>query len=64
MGKYEDYNWQKGLPYSSTFNHLMEHLSLWREGNKDEDHLAAAVFNIMCLMWYDDHKPELNDMRP
>jgi len=62
--KYSDYNWKKGMPYSDTYDHLMEHLSLWREGNTSEDHLAAAVFNIMCLMWYEVHMPELNNMQP
>ncbi len=52
--KYSDDNWQKGMPfkrlYGSTFRHLMQ----WVAGDKDEDHLAAVVFNVFCIMHFED----------
>lgn len=48
--KYGDRNWEKGQPQDryldSAFRHLNKHL----EGLKDEDHLAAAVWNISCMI--------------
>lgn len=48
--KYGDRNWEKGQPLSiymdSGLRHAMKHL----RGDRDEDHLAAACWNFMCLM--------------
>lgn len=61
--KYGDYNWQKGLPPSDVFNHVIDHLLLYREklgvpdglhaieGLKSDDDLAGAMWGIMVLMW-------------
>jgi hypothetical protein len=44
-------NWKKGLPMEDTFNHVVDHLWMWRrEGNANDDHLAAAAWGIMVLM--------------
>lgn len=55
--KYGDWNWTKGIPsgrcYSSAFRHLMQ----YNLGDKDEDHLAAVVFNVFCIMYFEDTEP-------
>jgi len=48
--KYADRNWEKGIPthryMDSGLRHAMKHLG----GRRDEDHLAMAVWNFMCLL--------------
>lgn len=60
--KYDEYNWAKGQPYSRAYASLLRHIYAWREGETEEDHLAAVVFNAFALMYYEDNKPELNDL--
>ncbi len=60
--KYSPNNWKKGQPFSRAYASLFRHLIAWREGEKTEDHLAAVIFNAMALMYYEENKPELNDI--
>jgi hypothetical protein len=60
--KYDDNNWTKGQPYSRAYASLLRHVYAWREGDRTEDHLAAAAWNCFAIMWYEDHKPELDDL--
>jgi len=63
-----DRNWEKGMPLSwfmdSGLRHLFKHLA----GMRDEDHLAAALFNISGLIWTENEITEgrlpadLNDL--
>lgn len=48
--KYGDDNWRKGQPYRRYFSSAVRHLVKWSVGYSDEDHLAAAAWNIMCLI--------------
>ena len=48
--KYGDRNWEKGIPLSSYLDSAMRHLGNYLEGLRDEDHLAAAAWNISCLI--------------
>lgn len=49
--KYADRNWEKGLETSRTISSLTNHLQKEHEGRTDEDHLAAALWNTIALMW-------------
>lgn len=60
--KYDDDNWQKGQPYSRAYASLYRHMIAWREGDVSEDHLAAVAWNAFTLMWYEENKPELDDL--
>jgi hypothetical protein len=66
--KYEDRNWEKGIPFSRCIASLKRHVMRFQMGLKDEDHLAAIVCNAMFLMHYQEMiergvLPEsLNDM--
>lgn len=60
--KYDDNNWMKGQPMSRVYASLFRHMIAWRQGDKTEDHLAAVCFNAMALMYYEDKKPELDDI--
>lgn len=60
--KYDEDNWKKGQPYSRAYSSLFRHLIQWREGDRSEDHLAAVAWNAFTLMYYEEHKPELDDL--
>lgn len=51
--KYGAHNWNKGMPASRMLSAAMRHLELAREGHDDEDHWAAAVFNIFGIMHFE-----------
>ena len=48
--KYNERNWEKGIPNSRCFASLVRHTLLWLMGHKGEDHLAAMACNITFLM--------------
>lgn len=48
--KYSDRNWEKGIPLHSFFDSAIRHLYKWLSGECDEDHLAAAFWNIHGLI--------------
>lgn len=54
--KYGDHNWKKGIPasrcISSAFRHLWQYLS----GDRSEDHLSAVVFNVVCIIYWEETK--------
>jgi hypothetical protein len=49
-GTYADRNWEKGYPQSRSMASLLRHINAFREGNRDEDHLAKAACNLMFLI--------------
>jgi hypothetical protein len=48
--KYGDRNWEKGQPLSRFFDSAMRHLLKLAAGHTDEDHGAAARWNIAAFM--------------
>ncbi len=48
--KYGDDNWKKGQNLRRYVSSAIRHISKYMLGLKDEDHLAAAVWNLMCLI--------------
>lgn len=64
--KYEDDNWRKGLPYSSSIRAINSHLTLWRSGQAvDSDtgchHLAQVAWNALTLLVYELTKSGTDD---
>ena len=51
--KYDDNNWTKGMPSSRFLASLLRHVEAYRLGDRDEDHLAAAVFNAFAVMYFE-----------
>ena len=49
-GGYEARNWEKGLPAGRFFDSAIRHLYGWLEGRTEENHLAAAFWNVHCLI--------------
>jgi hypothetical protein len=66
--KYAERNWENGIPFSRCFASLKRHVMKYQQGMRDEDHLAAIMFNAMALIHYEEMiergvlPPELNDM--
>jgi len=48
--KYGDRNWEKGQPLSRYFDSAIRHLYKHLEGQRDEDHLAAAIWNVGAMI--------------
>jgi len=48
--KYGDRNWEKGQPLSRYYDSAMRHMNKYMMGMRDEDHLAAARWNLAALM--------------
>jgi len=48
--KYSSRNWEKGMPVMRYVSSALRHINSWLEGHRDEDHLIAAVFNLMALV--------------
>ena len=51
--KYGDDNWQNGQPTCDVLNHLLRHIHKWSEGDRSDDHLAAAAWGLLALMYYE-----------
>lgn len=52
--KYDDRNWEKGQPLSRYLASAYSHLNKFLLGCKEEDHLAAAAWNIFGLIHTQD----------
>jgi hypothetical protein len=48
--KYGERNWEKGQPLSRYIDSAMRHIQKFLMGHRDEDHLAAARWNLGALM--------------
>lgn len=55
-------NWEKGLPMHCFIDSAFRHLAKYMEGATDEDHLCAAAWNVVCAMWTEEHRPEMQDI--
>ena len=42
-------NWKKGIPLSRYIDSIYRHLWDFMDGDQEEDHLAAVIWNAMCL---------------
>lgn len=51
--KYERHNWRKGQSLLRAERSLMRHLFQYMNGERDEDHMAAVVFNACVIL---DHE--------
>lgn len=60
--KYGRFNYQKGIPLSSFIDSAMRHLAKYLCGCDDEDHLAAAAFNVLGAMLMESTHPEMMDL--
>lgn len=59
--KYTERNWEKGIFASRCFSSCVRHLFQWIAGERTEDHLAAAAWNIFAIMHYEECLQEMID---
>jgi len=52
--KYNLRNWEKGIPIERCLGSLQRHVNSYRAGDKDEDHMAAAMCNVMFILHYEE----------
>ena len=48
--KYGTRNWEKGQPIMRYCDSCIRHIYSFIEGDRSEDHLAAAMWNIHCMI--------------
>lgn len=48
--KYEDRNWEKGIPLSAFVDSAMRHFAKFQTGMTDEPHCGQFAWNICCLL--------------
>lgn len=58
--KYDDRNWQKGMPCTNYIDSGLRHYIKFLRGDTDERHDRAFMWNMLCGAWTVKHKPELN----
>lgn len=56
--KYQDRNWEKGQPMSRCLDSAIRHLNKVLQGQTDEDHLAAAAWNVFAIMEFQERIAE------
>lgn len=52
--KYADRNWEKGIPFGRLIQSALRHIIRWMKGDRSEDHLSAACWNIMAMMHFEE----------
>jgi len=63
--KYDRDNWRKGIPASRCLASAFRHLFQWMLGDWTEDHLSAVVFNVLCIItWEQTGRTDLLDNGP
>ena len=60
--KYDAHNWRKGVPLSVMLNHALRHVVEFLGGDRSEDHLAHAAWNLLGAMEFEETRPELDDL--
>lgn len=58
--KYDDFNWEKGMPIADLLNHAISHIYAYLSGDRSEDHLAHATWNCLGACHSEELWPHLN----
>ena len=60
--KYDERNWEIGIPIHCFIDSAVRHYLKWRRGDTDEPHDRAVLWNLLGAWWTLDNHPELNDL--
>lgn len=60
--KYNPYNWMLGIPVSSYISSGVRHFLKRCDGNTDERHDLAFIWNLLGAVWTMENKPEMIDI--
>ena len=58
--KFGAFNWENGMPVGDLLNHALAHIYKFLGGNRDEDHLAHAAWNLLGAIHSLELWPDLN----
>ena len=59
---YGERNCEKGIPQHSLIDSATRHLACYQLGMDDENHLAAAMWNIAFALYNEKNNPEMQDI--
>lgn len=54
FAKYQAGNWLRGIPNWDLMNHALAHCNDYMAGDRSEDHLAHAVWNLFTLIHFEE----------
>lgn len=60
--KYSPNNWRRGIPASNLINHALAHIFAYATGDRSEDHMAHAAWNLFAVMDFEETRPDLIDV--
>lgn len=60
--KYDERNWEKGIPLHCYIDSGVRHYLKWRRGDTDEPHERAFVWNMLGAIWTQSHLPKMSDL--
>lgn len=60
--KYGERNWEKGIPLHSFIDSGVRHFLKHIDGQTDERHDRAFIWNMLGAIWTMEHKPEMIDI--
>ncbi|WP_188067619.1 dATP/dGTP diphosphohydrolase domain-containing protein [Brevibacillus brevis] len=55
-------NWEKGMPISEFMDSALRHIFQYMAGDTQEDHLAAAAWNLNCAMHMEETMPKMQNI--
>lgn len=59
--KFGAFNWENGMPVNDLLNHAIAHIYKFLRGDRSEDHLAHAAWNLLGAIHSIELWPHLND---
>ena len=60
--KYNDRNWEKGIPVHVFIDSGVRHYLKFLRGDKDEPHDRAFIWNMLGAIWTHENRPDLIDL--
>ena len=60
--KYDERNWEKGIPLHCYIDSAVRHYLKLKRGDTDEPHDRAFVWNILGAIWTHKNRPEMIDL--
>lgn len=60
--KYKPRNWESGILLHCYIDSGVRHYLKYMRGDTDEPHDKAFMWNLLCAIWTQKHKPELIDL--
>lgn len=58
--KFGAHNWENGMPAADMLNHAIAHIFAYLSGDRDENHLGHAAWNVIGAIHSVEKWPEMN----